>query len=243
MKPASKDFRWNAWVFFQNSCDGETAVSVLKTRKIDVGQEYIKKLSEAKSKCHIEINLHKKILKLFGNEATCNLLKVEINDFLDQLAEENFKEIVLMDDNKKPGVLRELLNEYGFDLEKLKIFCDLTSIELNSRRHILTVRGSNIAVTKCQQVIQDIKVKLGDIVYEENTELCPVCFDQIANEFHRLEYCGHAYCRECILHWFQTSNDFRYIAFNSICTQCQELNHFGMSCNLNKLSKETLTIV
>ncbi|GIY40417.1 e3 ubiquitin-protein ligase dbl4 [Caerostris darwini] len=209
-----------------------------------------------------------------------------------------------MDDNEKTGVLRELLNEYGFDLEKLKIFCGLTSIELNSRRHILTVRGSNMAVTKCHEIIQDIKMKLGDIVYEENTELCPVCFDQIVNEFHRLEYCGHAYCRECILHWFQTSNDFPLycitcesplvlediywatkevksfdveiyqkaltafvnkrdnishcpspdcpmiyrisndgtvflcpLCSNSICTQCQELYHFGMSCNLNKLFK------
>ncbi|GIY37432.1 ATP-dependent RNA helicase DEAH12, chloroplastic [Caerostris extrusa] len=135
------------------------------------GQAYIKKISEANSKCHIEMNLQKKVLKIFG-------------------------------------VLRELLNKYGFDLEKLKTYCGLTSIELNSHQHILRVTGSNIAVTNCQQVIQDIKMELGDTVYDENTELCPVCFDKISNDFHRLEYCGHAYCRECILHWLQISDDF-----------------------------------
>ncbi|GIY40413.1 e3 ubiquitin-protein ligase dbl4, partial [Caerostris darwini] len=163
----------------------------------------------------------------------------------------------------------------------------------------------------CQQVVQDIKMELGNTVYNENTELCPVCFDKISNDFHRLEYCGHAYCRECILHWLQTSNDFPLscltcesplvvqdiywvtkevksfdvelyqkaltafvnirddisycpspdcsmiyrtsnndddnnnaetvflcpLCSNSICTQCQEFYHYGMSCNLNKLCK------
>ncbi|KAF8794411.1 ATP-dependent RNA helicase DEAH12 like protein [Argiope bruennichi] len=404
-KPNSKDFRWNACVFFQNPCDGETAVNVLKNRSyIDdildlqlkpslqtnlyckhevfraieeqitealnffkdnskpgcileinaipsgennvqikitsnnisdisdarkailsfllgdqiecsgnpsleklfskAGQEHIKKIAETKSKCYVELNIHRKVLTIFGNVSVCNSLKLEVNEYLDKLAEENLEEIMLMPKNGKPGILRELLSTYGHNLEELKATCGLTSIEINSRQHILTVQGSNTALTACQGIIEDIRAKLEDAIYEEDAELCPVCFDKFADQFHRLEFCGHAYCKECILHWFQTSSHFplccisceslvvlediqwaakevklfdkeiykkSLVAFvqsrddvsycpspdcpmiyrisndgtvfncpicnNSICTQCQELFHFGMSCNLNKVCK------
>lgn len=38
-------------------------------------------------------------------------------------------------------------------------------------------------------------------------ELCPVCFDEVSEEKHRLEYCGHSYCVECLLHMLQNSED------------------------------------
>ncbi|GFU33438.1 ATP-dependent RNA helicase DEAH12, chloroplastic [Nephila pilipes] len=404
-KPSSKNFIWNACIFFQNSCDGETAVTVLKSRKnIDgfcglqlkpslqtnlyckrevftaveaeiaealkyfkdnakvdntleinvvpkgddnvqikilsnnisdisdarksilnfilgdqiecngnatleklfsqTGQDYIKKISVAKPKCYVELNKHKKALTIFGDVSLSNSLKMEINEFLDKLAEENLEEIILMPENGKPGVLRELLKKYGHDLEELKVTCNLTSVEVNIRQHILTVGGSSAAVNKCKEIISDIRMKLEDFALEEDAERCPLCFDKVSNQFHRLEFCGHVYCKECILHWFQNANEFplscimcessvvlediywaakeiksfdteifkkALAAFvcsrsdvsycpspdcpmifristdgkvfncpacdNSVCTKCQELYHYGMSCSLNKLSK------
>ncbi|GBN04998.1 ATP-dependent RNA helicase DEAH12, chloroplastic [Araneus ventricosus] len=404
-KPTSKDFRWNACIFFQNPCDGETAVNVLKNRSyidgvVDIqmkpslqsnlyckrevftaveeqvtealnffkdnakpgcileinavpsgennvqikitsnnisdisdarkailnfllgdqiecngkptleklfskfGREHIKKIAEAKSKCYVEINVHKKVITIFGNTSACNSVKLEINEFLSQLADENLEEIILMSKNEKPGILRVLLSTYGHDLEGLKGACGLTNIEIDSRRHVLTVRGSNTAVTACQGIIEGIKTKLENVIYEEDSELCPVCFDKVSDQSHRLEFCGHAYCKECVLHWFQTASDFPLccltcesavvlediqwaakevklfdqeifkkslaafvesredvsycpspdcpmifrisndgivfqcpVCNNSICTQCKELFHYGMSCSLNKLCK------
>lgn len=31
---------------------------------------------------------------------------------------------------------------------------------------------------------------------EEN---CPICFDPVSFDFQRLEHCGHAFCRQCLL--------------------------------------------
>ncbi|PRD22685.1 UNVERIFIED_CONTAM: ATP-dependent RNA helicase DEAH12 [Trichonephila clavipes] len=309
-KPVSKTIMWNACIFFQNPCDGEMAVNVLKNRKnIDgfcdlqlkpslqtnlfckqevftaveeliaealkyfkdnakadhvleinavlpkgegnviikitsnntsdisdarrsilnfilgdqiecsgnaileklfskMGQEYIKKISEIKPKCYVEFNKHKKTLTIFGDISVCNSLKMEINEFLDKLAEENLEEIKLMPENGKPGVLRELLNKYGHDLEKLKIACSLASVEVNSRQHILTIGGSDASMDKCKEIISDIRMKLENIAFDEDAELCPVCYDKVSNQFHRLEFCGHAYCKECILHWFKNTNEF-----------------------------------
>lgn len=410
-QPLSKNIMWNACIFFQNPCDGETAVTVLKNRKnidgfcdlrlqpslqtnlhckqkvftavkeqigealkffkdnatadhvldikvvpqkaevphydnvlikitsnnisdisdarksilnfilgdqiecrgnpileklfSEMGQEYIKKISETKPNCYVELNKPKKTLTIFGDDSVCNSLKMEINVFLDKLAEENLEEIILMPENGKPGVLRELLSKYGHDLEALKILCKLTSVEVNSRQHILTIGGNSAAVDKCKDIINDIRTKLEDLaVVEEDAETCPVCYDKLSNQFHRLEYCGHAYCKDCILHWFKNTNEFplccimcessvvledihwaaKEIKFfdmevfkkalaafvdsrsdvsycpssdcpmifrinsdgnafqcpacnNSICTRCQELFHYGMSCNLYQLSK------
>ncbi|GFR01942.1 ATP-dependent RNA helicase DEAH12, chloroplastic [Trichonephila clavata] len=374
-KPVSKNIMWNACIFFQNPCDGETAVNVLKNRKnIDgfcdlqlkpslqtnlyckqevftaveeqiaealkyfkdnakadhvleinavrkgegnvmikitgnntsdisdarrcilnfilgdqiecsgnaileklfskMGQEYIKKISETKPKCYVELNKPKKTLTIFGDISVCNSLKMEINEFLDKLAEENLEEIILMPENGKPGVLRELLNKYGHDLEDLKVACSLASVEVNSRQHILTIGGSNASVDKCKEIISDIRMKLENLAFEEDAELCPVCYDKVSNQFHRLEYCGHAYCKECILHWFKNTNDLPLCCIEcessvvlediywaakeikcfdtemfkkalaafvdmsiNICTKCQELFHYGMSCGLYQLSK------
>ncbi|CAL1288271.1 unnamed protein product [Larinioides sclopetarius] len=404
-KPTSKDFRWNACIFFQNPCDGERAVNGLKIRpyiegvldlqmkpslqtslyckrevftavedeiaealnffkdnakpgctleinavpsgennvqiKITsnnlsdisdarkailgfllgdqiecygkpsleklfskLGQEHLKKIAEAKSKCYVEINVHKKVVTVFGNTSACNSVKLEINEFLNQLEDEDLEELELMSGNEKPGILRVLLSTYGHDLEELKTASGLTNIEIDSRRHVLTVRGSRTAVTACKGIIEDIKTKLEDVITEEDAEVCPVCYDKVSDQSHRLEYCGHLYCKECILHWFQTASDFplccitcespvvlediqwatkevklfdqeiykkSLVAFvesrddvsycpspdcpmifrisndgtvfqcpicnNSICTQCKELFHYGMSCSWNKICK------
>ncbi|KAG8185520.1 hypothetical protein JTE90_019774 [Oedothorax gibbosus] len=400
-KPNAKSFTWNACVFFQEACNGEAAVRILKSRthtlftglelkpslqtylscKLDVylaikdqveealkyfkdhsvpgntleikiypkeggyvqihitsnnisdmsnarksilnlilgdnlvcnsmekllsasGLKFLKEISC--EKCYIDINTHKKAITIFGDVSAVNAKKVEICEYLDKLEKEDIEDINLMPETGRPGVLRLLLSKYGHDLMKLKEDCDLAGIEVNSYRHILSVKGSKEAVSKCLDVVKDLKEKVELNEYPEDAENCPVCFDNVSGDSHRLEHCGHLYCKECILLWFQNAKDFpltcimtdcgtpvvyadlqwaikevksfetemfrkSLMAFvqtrddiaycptpdcqmifrisnngtvfdcplcaNSICTQCKELYHYGMSCSLYQCCK------
>ncbi|XP_054715382.1 uncharacterized protein LOC129224860 [Uloborus diversus] len=189
----------------QIKCRGNSTLENLFTK---FGLSRLKKLCSENSKCFIDLNSREKIVTLFGNVSACNKVMMEINNFLIQLESENLKEINLMSKGHA-GILRELLKTYGFDLRKLKEHCDASNIEVNSRKYVLVVKGSPESISKCEKIVQDIKKHLPETsVLENSSEVCGICQMEVAEQRHRLEYCGHAYCKECLLHLFQNSDSF-----------------------------------
>ncbi|XP_035225995.1 ATP-dependent RNA helicase DEAH12, chloroplastic-like, partial [Stegodyphus dumicola] len=61
----------------------------------------------------------------------------------------------------------------------------------------------------CLELVEEVAKELGNLDDDgDDDEVCALCYDKILNEFYRLEYCGHAYCKTCILHLFENSSDF-----------------------------------
>lgn len=249
-KPVSKDFCWNATVYFKNSLDGETAVNVLRTRKMisnflggfilkpqlqtylccksqifsvvkeeieealqffkkdqvagnslninavpkgpdivqvkidsnnirdltdarrciqkilsgdDIkfidnsnkaklfsasGKEWINKLSSEFEDCFILQNDYSKTLSIFGRETSCNIIKMRINGYLCSLEENDYKELNLKTSSGRGGVLKTLLKEYGYDLQKLKEDCEAADIQINKYKQLLIIQGPSSSISK-----------------------------------------------------------------------------------------------
>lgn len=58
-------------------------------------------------------------------------------------------------------------------------------------------------ILQCESIVENIKQKLEANWFDLKGEICPVCYDEVSEDKHRLQCCGHAYCTECFLHLLQ----------------------------------------
>ncbi|XP_063404918.1 uncharacterized protein LOC134688289 [Mytilus trossulus] len=119
------------------------------------------------------------------------------------------QQMALKGPDKPVGVMRELMMRYGYDLNLLVDEYGLKNVELDRRRHILTVTGEQkavqIVIEKMQMVIEETGLKMkGRVLKSSKTRECVVCFCEIEDgNMYRLEVCGHSYCKQCVQFQFQ----------------------------------------
>ena len=125
----------------------------------------------------------------------------ELRLFLDSFKDAEEIEMTLKGEGNPPGVMKELIIQYGFGLNGLKETADLAKVSLNCKLHKVTMMGTNEAIAKGDELIQAVKKKLSTNtkVVENEMPDCPICICPVElSQVYRLEYCGHAYCRECL---------------------------------------------
>lgn len=62
-------------------------------------------------------------------------------------------------------------------------------------------------ISQCESIVENIKQKLETNNCDVKGEICPVCYDEVSEDKHRLQCCGHAYCTECFLHLLQNCEE------------------------------------
>jgi len=115
---------------------------------------------------------------------------------------------------------------------------------LDTRRHVLSVRGSREAKIKADNVVietaNSIKGIHNHILKEvdESGNACPICFCDI-EDCYRLEGCGHAFCRSCLVE--QCNSAMRHHeGFPLVCAR-EDCNHLFLVADLKSLvSSEAL---
>ena len=139
-------------------------------------------------------------IKIYGTEANVTRAKVELNGKLCKLEGHESQCYPLKAPEKPPGLMKHLINVFGLDLQGLTSREGITTAVLDPRRHTLTVFATSEAHTYINQVIKSYAD--GDKMpnREEDQVECCVCFTPVDNlqSIFRLEYCGHAYCLDCI---------------------------------------------
>ncbi|KFM66123.1 hypothetical protein X975_02723, partial [Stegodyphus mimosarum] len=183
---------------------------VLERLFLEDSLAYIRKISKDKLNCFVDANKYRKVISIFGNASVCNLIKLKVNSFLSAIAENSVREISLLPKHGRVGVIKELFKRYGSNLENLVETSGVSGIDVNLYKHKLTVKGTESSVFKCLELVEEVVKELGNSDDDDgdDDEVCALCYDKILNEFYRLEYCGHAYCKTCILHLFENSSDF-----------------------------------
>ena len=106
---------------------------------------------------------------------------------------------------RPPGLMKHLISLFGPGLNKFKAVNGVTSIYLNPSRQMLTVFASEKAFDTILEAVNQCSVSLDTDANAEQNEHCDllkccVCYGAIKSsaDIFNLEYCGHAYCRECI---------------------------------------------
>ena len=96
--------------------------------------------------------------------------------------------------------MKHLMSLFGLDLQGLTTQEGVTAAALDPRRHTLSVFATSEVHISISQIINGYAAE--DVLPkgEENEVHCCVCLSPVDNPKNiiRLEYCGHAYCLDCI---------------------------------------------
>ena len=107
-----------------------------------------------------------------------------------------------------PGTMKQLVLKYGRNAEKLaEDFDGIKATKLDSRNHVLLVFSTDESYDLVIQHLESYKIASDTVplaiscaVESNQSRECCVCFEahDLNTTFHRLECCGHVYCKECI---------------------------------------------
>ena len=166
------------------------------------------KLAEIQSNTSTYILVDRRIMSLciYGTEANRSRAKISLNDTLDMLAHGNavLKEFNLKAVGQPPGIMKHLVSRFGLDLQGMVKEGSVSAVELDARRHILSVYGTQDAHKEISEIIEEycssVSVRQRPASVDQGEMKCCACFLPIEtpSEVFRLEYCGHAYCLVCV---------------------------------------------
>ncbi|KFM74245.1 hypothetical protein X975_00157, partial [Stegodyphus mimosarum] len=142
-----------------------------------------------------------KTIRLYGSQSDCNFAKKRIVEFLDDTENEALQTISLSAGRNDGILLKAIVREYGFNLERFIEICELRTAILDIKSCSLSLIGSQTSIENAENCLKKLyaqvdSVEIGNMLSSQET--CPVCACPALNLPFRLEYCGHLYCHECI---------------------------------------------
>lgn len=151
---------------------------------------------------------------------------VSIKQEIDKFVNTKEQEIRLKGDENPPGLLKALFLRYGVKFAGLRSECGLSKISINMRSREICLAGKEEALAKALELVKEERDKLnkgkadtGDTFLPD----CPVCLCPIEEtEIFRLEFCGHAYCKPCLILQLQTAIRDREFPVRCSAENCEE---------------------
>ena len=161
-------------------------------------QNELERIQSQTSTC-ICTNFRTMTINMYGTEANLTRAKIMLNetfDFVDQ--GRKCYEIHLKAPGMPPGVMKQLVSQYGHTLQGMIEMEGVTTARLDPQRHVLTLLATSDANKHIREVIA--KFLQGTPELQHSEVECCTCFTGIESpsEVFRLEYCGHTYCLDCI---------------------------------------------
>ncbi|XP_071955322.1 uncharacterized protein [Antedon mediterranea] len=230
---------------FVNLIDGNK-VPITGSRNVikEISGNYLRQFlnkCEKSTGSHAFYDRRENLVRVYGTERAVQNMVERISRFISE-AENSHFEISLGDFTKAKGrALQKLRKCFGPDLNELKRMCSADSISYILKSRIIVVRGKDTAHKKSRNLIKDCLRQAGiefdheDAIQEDE---CGVCLSEVEKDSHRLEGCGHNYCRECLVNLMNhsiESNDFPVVC------QREDCNQSLFMCDINLLTRDKET--
>ncbi|XP_061196390.1 uncharacterized protein LOC133204659 [Saccostrea echinata] len=188
----------------QELLEGETvdlekipALRYLFTRD---GQEKVEKIMK-KTETLILLDHRNSSLSVHGRIGDRRIAVGKVRKYVEKLSSSRLRVIDLKGETKPPGLMKAVILMHGVDLNGLKVSSNLSTVDLDHRNHRIKMLGSDDAVEKAVQNINEIIdcLRKNSQTATSDQPECGICFCEIAeSEIYRLESCGHPYCRDCM---------------------------------------------
>ncbi|XP_061196392.1 uncharacterized protein LOC133204662 [Saccostrea echinata] len=180
------------------SMEGNPSLRSMFTRD---GRSKVDKIM-AKTHTLVMLNDRNTTISVHGKEADRALAIRKIQKYLEKLSSFKLRRVDLKGETKPPGLMKRIIQMHGIDLQGLKDVSDLSSVELDHRRHRIEMLGSVEAIQSAVNDIEELtKMLLKDNQHQipSTDPECGICLCSISDcDLYRLESCGHAYCRDCV---------------------------------------------
>ncbi|CAL5085685.1 unnamed protein product [Urochloa decumbens] len=139
-------------------------------------------------------------IKVFGHTDQVAAAEEKLVHALLQLHEKKPREVRLRGWNFPPNLMKEVIKKFGADLEGFKKEVPTAELQLNTRLHMLYVRGSKEDKLRVEEMISELMTSSnhnspGQLLTEN---ACPICFCELEDPF-KLESCGHMFCKACLV--------------------------------------------
>ncbi len=166
---------------------------------------------------------------VYGSKTATENALMALDDYMQRTKDTTTKGIKLLCGNHPPGVMRELVVKYGPNLDGLRQGSQAYMLDLDVRHHVLKATASSKAHAQLLEMVQKISEELAlrcavrHVDDDVEIDDCSVCFCSIDEDLYRLEYCGHAYCKVCIISlvtYAITSKDFPLRCAKEGCDEC-----------------------
>ena len=163
------------------------------------GNNYLKQL-QRHGDVYAYLDRRADVISVYGSESGRERAFDELKEYIAVTREQLVKRISLQD---TPSVMKELFKLYGFTLQQLATQINASQLELNLRRRELYFRGTEVSLEQLNDVIAELRMRLGlQLAEQDSAELpdCPICFTsvEVTSQHHVLELCAHVYCKECV---------------------------------------------
>nr|CAD1838129.1 unnamed protein product [Ananas comosus var. bracteatus] len=167
-------------------------------------------------------------VKIFGPQTKLAVAEEKLVHSLLSLHETKQLEIRLRGRTLPPDLMKEVVKRFGSDLNGLKEKVPEVELTLNTRRHILYVRGDKDLKEKVQELIAEVALSIdrSGIVEPPPENSCPICLCEL-EEPYKLEACRHIFCRACLVEQCESAIRTRD-GFPLCCTKegCKKLIFF-----------------
>lgn len=174
---------------------------------------------------HILCDRHNLNIRVFGPPREVSAAEHKLVSLLLDLHGNQQLEIHLHGRKLPPNLMKEVVHRFGADLQGLKDNIPEVELTLNTRRHILSVRGTKDQKQRVQDLITELALAIDQngVIERSLESSCPICLCEL-EEPYKLEACGHTFCRSCLLEQCETTMKSRD-GFPLCCTKegCKEL--------------------
>lgn len=157
------------------------------------------------SRTYILFDRYRRTIKIFGSSSKVAAAEERLVHSLVALHESKQCEIHLRRRFLTPDLMKELVDLYGPDLNRLKQVIPGAEFTLNARRQVISIRGEKNAKQKVEEIISNIvslrrqdNIKGSDGIAPTTTTDCPICLCEVEDGY-RLEGCYHLFCRSCLV--------------------------------------------
>ena len=165
------------------------------------GQEKVRRVMQ-KTNTTILLDHRNISVSIHGKTEERVLALEKIKRYVEKLSSSKARLYDLKGESKPPGLMKAVILKHGKDLQGLKDLSALTAIELDLRNHRIKMLGSDDAVAKAVEEIDEMATQVPgkcSISITSNEPECAICLCVIPEtEMYRLESCGHPYCKDCV---------------------------------------------
>lgn len=148
---------------------------------------------------YILFDRHSLSVRIFGSLKRIDMAQQKLVQSLLTLNESKQLQIHLQGVSMPPNLMKEVVKNFGPELQGLKEKFPGAEFTLNSRRHVISISGSIELKQKVEDIIYEIAQMSGPSAQRVDNEAgCPICLCEVEDGY-RLEGCLHQFCRLCLI--------------------------------------------
>ncbi|GMP25974.1 hypothetical protein CsSME_00002606 [Camellia sinensis var. sinensis] len=148
---------------------------------------------------YILFDRHSLSVRIFGSLKRIDMAQQKLVQSLLTLNESKQLQIHLRGVSMPPNLMKEVVKNFGPELQGLKEKFPGAEFTLNSRRHVISISGSIESKQKVEDIIYEIAQMSGPSAQRVDNEAgCPICLCEVEDGY-RLEGCLHQFCRLCLI--------------------------------------------